>query len=176
MWVPRQAPFFSGSERSVEEAGRELDTPPLLHVESEGFENVVEDTASHPILKAAMAGLVRRVLLRQIPPLSARPERPENTFKDTTVVLAGTAAGLKARDRRNKRGNNCPLRIGDEHWGEIRPLLLPCSVSVYFETGSSVTGRDNEFERWVHSVERRRREHALITEHRTRFVRFEPPT
>ena len=97
---------------------------------------MVEDTASHPILKAAMAGLVRRVLLRQIPPLSARPERPENTFKDTTVVLAGTAAGLKARDRRNKRGNNCPLRIGDEHWGEIRPLLLPCSVSVYFETGS----------------------------------------
>ncbi len=125
MWVQRQAPFFSGSEGSVEEAGIEFDASSCLHVESKRFKDVVEDAASHPVLKATMAGLVRRIVLRQILPMRTGLEHPQDAFEDAAIVLTRAAAGFKALQRRNKGCDNIPLRVGDEHEERVSAPLLP---------------------------------------------------
>ncbi len=62
-----------------------------------------------------MAGLVGRVVFRQVLPLGAGLQCPEDTFQYLAVVLPGTAAGFQTLEGCDKRSDDAPLLVGERH-------------------------------------------------------------
>ena len=79
-----------------------------------------------------MTGLVRRVFAGQILPLRSGLEHPENAFEDTSIILARATAGLHALQGRDKRRDDRPLRVGDEHGERVSAPLPPLVYDSYF--------------------------------------------
>ena len=78
-----------------------------------------------------MAGLIRRVFLRQMFPLRSSTEHPEDAFEDTAVILARAATGLNAGDWGDKRRDDAPLLVGEMHGRALGPRSCPyCTASI----------------------------------------------
>lgn len=93
----------------------EFDTPPLFHIERKGFENTIKSAGAYPRLKPPMTGLIRRVFPGQILPMRTGLEHPQDAFEDAAVVLAGTTTSLQTMNWCDKRRDDFPLQVGDEH-------------------------------------------------------------
>ncbi len=76
---------------------------------------MVEGPIPHPVLKTAVAGLIRRIVFGQVLPVRSGLEYPQDAFENAAVVLAGTATGFHTLQGRNKGCDDVPLRVGDEH-------------------------------------------------------------
>lgn len=88
------------------------------------FQNISHDSAPNPLLKSAMASLVRRIALRNIPPGSTCPQHPQNTIQHGTPVLPRPAASISAvRWLRNKCVQGFPLLVSQ----------VKCTVHSYID-------------------------------------------
>jgi hypothetical protein len=69
MVFPTHLLFFRHHEEAIDEALGQIELAALLQVLGEGFQHPFECAVAHLPLAAAMGGLVRRILLRQVGPL-----------------------------------------------------------------------------------------------------------
>ncbi len=58
---------------------------------------------SNPLLKAPVAGLVRRILVRQFRPVSSRAQHPEHTMQNGASIVPRTATVVPAPRRTQQR-------------------------------------------------------------------------
>ena len=64
-------------------------------------------------LKAAMAGLVRRITVGNVGPRSAGPQCPQNAVQNGASILPRSSTSIFARYRfRNEAFERCPLSVG----------------------------------------------------------------
>jgi hypothetical protein len=84
--APTQPPLFRYDERAVDEAFGQIQFAPLLEVGGKRFEDVFEETLTHPALVAAMTGLVGWIALWQVCPLRAGAQDPQNAVEHLTAA------------------------------------------------------------------------------------------
>jgi hypothetical protein len=78
----------------------------------QGFQRAAHDTRANPLLKPAMAGLIRRITLGQISPGSARTQNVQNPIEHGSPVLPGTASAIFPAFRlRNQWVEQSPLLV-----------------------------------------------------------------
>src|SRR5215813_7447599 len=75
---PHSRPSFRHDACAVDETLREVESSALLEIGSQSFEDGLEHPLAHPALIAPMAGLVRRIALRQVGPLRPCPRDPQH--------------------------------------------------------------------------------------------------
>ena len=76
----------------------------------------LESPITDPLLKSAVARLVRRVLLWEISPWRPGPENPHDGIEYQPCWFPGTSSPVGTHDRqRNQRFNDQPLRIRKLH-------------------------------------------------------------
>ena len=63
-----------------------------MEMPGQQLQSLLQFAAAHPLLKAAVAGLERRILLRQLAPLRPGAEHPEHAVQHGARVMPGTAA------------------------------------------------------------------------------------
>jgi hypothetical protein len=80
----------------------------MLSQEAEHFD---KPALTNPLLKAAMASLVGRVLARHFSPLGATAENPEHAVQNGPRVMPGTAAVIRPSRGTQDRLNQCPLFV-----------------------------------------------------------------
>ncbi len=68
---------------------------------------------AHPSLKTAMAGLVRRILPRQLPPLRPGAQNPQHPVQHRAPVLGRTPAPIRPSLKLQQRFQYRPLLVGD---------------------------------------------------------------
>jgi len=66
---------------------------------------------TNPLLKAAMAGLVGRVLVRHFSPLGATAENPQHAVQHRPRVVPWTASVIRSSRRTQDRLNQFPLFV-----------------------------------------------------------------
>jgi hypothetical protein len=80
-------PFFCTCERAVDEALTQIELPELSQIAGDGLHHFEERAVFDPALEAAMAGLVRREVLRHLVPLRARVQNPQDAVEDSASIL-----------------------------------------------------------------------------------------
>ena len=68
---------------------------------------------AHPSLKTAMAGLVRRILPRQLPPLRPGAQNPQHPVQHRARVLGRTPTPIRPSLKLQQRFQYRPLLVGD---------------------------------------------------------------
>jgi len=80
---------------------------------SQSLQHATYDAGADPLLKAAMAGLVGRITLRQIGPRSTGAQNVQNSVKHFTPVFPGPATAILAAFRLGNQGvKQSPLGVG----------------------------------------------------------------
>ena len=64
------------------------------------------------LLKAVMAGLIRRIFHRQLRPVRASAQHPENTMKNRPRIMPWTSTSILAPIRTQDRFHQLPLFFG----------------------------------------------------------------
>ena len=78
----------------------------------------------HPLLEAAMAGLVRRIFLGQFAPLCPSTQHPQDSVEHGSRVLPRTTATVRTALGPQERFDQFPLGIA-EFPSSSHALLLP---------------------------------------------------
>ena len=88
----------------------------LFQVTGERLQDLLKDALAHPALEPSVAGLVRRVPVRQISPLGARAQDPENPVEHlpTAAPRASTSIG-STRHLANQGVYHAPLFVRQVH-------------------------------------------------------------
>jgi len=75
-------------------------------------QRLFELPGAYPLLKAAMTGLERRILLGQLAPLCPGTEHPKNAIQHGTGLVLRTTAVILATSRTKYRLHQHPLFFG----------------------------------------------------------------
>jgi hypothetical protein len=101
---------------AINEGLGQIDLAAITQVSSERFEDPPEHAVLYPLLHAAVARLVRRVLTRQRLPRRAGPQDPEHAVEHATGIDTWPTLAVFANGRlRDQRLNNAPLLVGELH-------------------------------------------------------------
>jgi hypothetical protein len=84
----------------------------LMQMPGQRAQRLLELAAAHPLLEAAMAGLERRILLRQLAPLRARAQHPKDAVPHSAPIMPGTATIVRPPRRAQHRLHHLPLFVG----------------------------------------------------------------
>lgn len=80
------------------------------------MQDLLQGPVPRPLLEVAVAGLVRRVAIRQIRPLGTGPKNPKGPVQDLAQVLARSpSAILPPPVHRQQRRDELPLGIREIH-------------------------------------------------------------
>ena len=94
---PMQAPAILGRrETAVNESLAQVKVALMMECLSEDLEHVLQDTAPNPLLKAPMAGLVRRIALGKVSARSPSAQDPEYSVEHCAVLPPGATATVLA--------------------------------------------------------------------------------
>jgi hypothetical protein len=111
-----------------------------VEIRGERLEDASERAGADPALKAAMAGLIRRIAVRQILPGRAGAKDPEDAVQHIPRIAPRSPAPIVADSRLGEqRRQNGPLRVGKVHAVEYdgpHNFASPCHVGIC-EIGSS---------------------------------------
>jgi hypothetical protein len=110
------APFFRHHKRAVDETFREIEFAPLFEIAGHCLLYPLERALTHPALEAAVAGLVRRLPLRQIRPLGSGSQNPENPIEHLATAASRSPASVGApRHLANQWLDHLPLFVRHVH-------------------------------------------------------------
>jgi hypothetical protein len=94
-WSVRpEAPFFRRHKRAVDETFPQIQTTALLEILCDGQEHFLHHSRTHPVLEAAMDGLIFAVALGQILPRSTRAQDPEDAVEDGAPIAPRPPASI----------------------------------------------------------------------------------
>jgi hypothetical protein len=110
-----QRPLFRRGEGRVDEGLTEIDFSAIAEIFSEPLEQAVEATRSLPLLKAAMAGLIRRIAPRQIVPRRAGAQHPQHAVEDGARIAPRTPTSIGPSARAKGRFEHGPLGVSEVH-------------------------------------------------------------
>lgn len=87
-----------------------------MQIAGERLQHASERAVVHPLLKASMTRLIRRIARRQVLPGRTRAEHPQDAVEDIARIAPGTAAPVAPQPRlREERFENRPLRVSQVH-------------------------------------------------------------
>jgi hypothetical protein len=103
----------------------------FLRQHPQGF---LQLSAAHPLLKTPMAGLIGRILRRQLPPLGPGAQNPQRPVQDCARILRRPSAPIAPPPKPQKRFQDRPLLI--RHFSAcshppLGRLPVPLSLSRY---------------------------------------------
>jgi hypothetical protein len=88
----------------------------LVEILCQRMQDALQRSVSTPLLEIAVAGLIRRIAIREIRPLSAGAQDPQHTMKQLSQVLARPAPTVLAPAvHRQQRRDELPLGVRDVH-------------------------------------------------------------
>ena len=79
---------------------------------SQQFQRLFQLAAAHPLLEAAMAGLERRILLRQFAPLRTGAQHPQHAVQHRSRIMPRSATIIRSSCPTQYRLDDQPLFIG----------------------------------------------------------------
>jgi hypothetical protein len=101
---------------AIDEGLGQIDLAAIAKVLGERLEDLHEHSFVHPLLHAAVAGLVRRVFGGKRFPRRTRPQNPQHSVEDATRLDARASLAVLSRlPDRDQRLDNTPLLIGELH-------------------------------------------------------------
>jgi hypothetical protein len=89
--------------------------PRQTQVLRQAREQVTEDAVLPPLLEPPMAGLLRRVAIRQVTPRRAGAQDPQHPVEHRTRVALRAAAAVRPPLLFEQRLDDRPLRVGQVH-------------------------------------------------------------
>src|SRR6476620_7904492 len=113
------------------------------------MQDALQFALSHPLLEAAVAGLVRRVFSRQLTPLRSCTQDPQDSVENRSRVLPRTTSTIGASLRSQDRFNKLPLGIAEfpssSHASFLTAFLRPENSTIgsttIYETSSRTAGK-----------------------------------
>jgi hypothetical protein len=152
----RETSFFAPVKEASIKASSSCSSQQLLR---QHLQDALQFALSHPLLEAAVAGLVRRVFSRQLTPLRPCTQDPQDSVENRSRVLPRTTSTIGASLRSQDRFNQLSLGIvefpSSSHGSFLTAFLRPENSTVgsttIYETSSShnaktqVTGIDRCF-------------------------------
>jgi len=82
-----------------------------MQVPSQQLQRLLQLSAAHPLLESAMAGLERRILLRQLAPLRSGAEHPKHAAENGARVMPGPASIVSPPRWTQHRLDHLPLFV-----------------------------------------------------------------
>ncbi len=80
----------------------------------ENFEDGPQQAGADPVLKSSVAGLIRRIAVRQVGPGSRGPQNPEDAVEHGAVLPPGTPSSVwPARQLWHEGPVKVPLLVGE---------------------------------------------------------------
>jgi hypothetical protein len=110
-----QRPFFRRGEGRVDEGLTKINFAAIAQIFRQALQEPIEPAAALPLLKSAMAGLIRRIASRQVVPGRAGPQHPQHAVEDGARIRPRTPAPIGAAPRAEGRFKHGPLGIGEVH-------------------------------------------------------------
>jgi hypothetical protein len=89
-------PLFRTAEGGVDESFLQIERPAGEQVLGQSAQNPLQSAFSDPLLETAMAGLVRRILARQVLPTGSGAQNPEHAVEHGAGVAPRTTAPIAA--------------------------------------------------------------------------------
>jgi hypothetical protein len=109
-------PLFRSDEGAVDEALGEVEAASLLEVLGQRPKDLVQHAFLGPTLEAPMAGLLRRVAFREVPPRSSGAQDPKYAVEHVPGVPPRSAASVRSERRvGDQRLQEFPLLVGKIH-------------------------------------------------------------
>jgi hypothetical protein len=110
-----QRPLFRRREGRVDERFTEIDLPAIAEILREALEQSIEPPASLPLLKTAMARLIRRIAPRQVRPQRAGAQHPQHPVQDGARIGPWPAATIRPYAWPKGRRQHGPLLVSEIH-------------------------------------------------------------
>jgi hypothetical protein len=108
-------PLFRTAEGSIDEGFLEIEPAAGQQIFGEDAQNPLQTAFPHPLLEAAMAGLVRWILARQVLPAGSGAQNPEHAVEHRAGVAPGPTATIGASLFLEQRPDHFPLGIVEVH-------------------------------------------------------------
>jgi ketosteroid isomerase-like protein len=117
-----------------------------MQMSRQHLQRLFQLSTADPLLESPVAGLVRRIFLRQLAPLRSRAQHPEHTVQHGAGFMPRTAAVVLPPSRSQHRFHNCPLFVsqfpaschGTSRLSQSSPRITRNHPSGIYETGSSL--------------------------------------
>lgn len=88
----------------------------MVEILRQRVENPLQRPVPAPLLEVAMAGLIRRITVRQVCPLGSGAQDPEHTVPDLAQILPRAATTILAPPvLRQQRRDQLPLGVREIH-------------------------------------------------------------
>jgi hypothetical protein len=98
------ASLLSWREASVDERSPQIEIAFVVERLCEDFEGAPQHAGADPQLKSTMAGLVRRITVRQVGPRGAGPQDPEDAIEHRTVLFPRAPSAVFSSRQRWQHG------------------------------------------------------------------------
>ena len=102
---------------AVDERFGEVQLAASLQIFGKRVQNTVDGPVAHPVLKSAVAGLIRRITGREVLPRSTGAKDPQHAVQDVArIAIRPTSNALLHRLLDGKqRPQQIPLVVGEVH-------------------------------------------------------------
>ncbi len=91
----RETPFFAPVKEASIKASSKFQFPPSVKLFRQGAQDAFQFAFPHPLLEAAMAGLVRRIFVGQFAPLCPSTQHPQDSVVHGSRILPRTTATVR---------------------------------------------------------------------------------
>jgi hypothetical protein len=110
-----QRPLFRRRESRVDEGLAQIDLAAIAEIFGEALQQPIESAASLPLLKPAMARLIRRIAPRQVRPRRAGAQHPQHPVQDGARIGPRPAATIRPYAWPKGRRQHGPLLVSEIH-------------------------------------------------------------
>ena len=110
-----QRPLFRPGVGGVDERFGKTDLAAVAEVFGEPLQQPVESATALPLLKAAVAGLIRGIARRQIVPRRAGAQHPEHAVEDGACIRPRAPASIGTSPRTERGFEHGPLGVSEVH-------------------------------------------------------------
>jgi len=144
-----QSPLFGPAEGGVDGTLAQIDPASLHQVLRQRLQNHFETSVPLPLLKATMAGLIRRIAIGKILPLRPGAQNPEHTVQHFARIPPRSAAAIGTAWFDEYRLQNLPLSVFQIHSVDRRTIGLSYSAFSTLFLAESTIFYLAPFMRWV---------------------------
>jgi hypothetical protein len=117
-------PLFRTAEGSVDEGLLQVESSAGQQVLGQSAQNPLQTAFPHPLLEATMAGLVRRILARQVLPARSGAQNPEHAVEHRAGIAPRSTASIAACFFPQQRLDHFPLGIAQVHALDVRQIAV----------------------------------------------------
>jgi hypothetical protein len=117
-------PLFGTAEGSVDEGFLQIESATRQQIFGQGAQNPLQTAFSHPLLETSMAGLVWRILARQVLPAGSGAQNPEHTIEHGAGIAPRPTATIAASFFPEQRLDHFPLGIVEVHALDVPQIAV----------------------------------------------------